>query len=61
LIVHVPGLEESEENAARVAAGKYLLENSLAIPVIVKAAPLVPKVIEFTRKEETQPSAAASD
>ena len=62
LIVRVPGLEESEENAARLAAGKYLLENSLGEPVIVKAASMVPKVVQLPRKEEPpQASAAASD
>jgi exopolyphosphatase/pppGpp-phosphohydrolase len=62
LIVHVPGLQESEENAARLAAGKYLLESNLALPVIVKAAPLMPKLVELPRKEEPrQTSAAASD
>ena len=29
IIVHVPGLEESEGAAARLAAGKYLLESAL--------------------------------
>jgi CHAD domain-containing protein len=62
LIVRVPGLEESEENAARLAAGKYLLESSLGQPVIVKAAPLAPKLVELPRKEELPlTNAAASD
>lgn len=62
LIVHVPGLVESEENATRLAAGKYLLESSLGLPVIVKTMPLLPNVIQLPRKEETPPpSAAASD
>ena len=62
LIVHVPGLAESEENAASLAAGKYLLESSLERPVIVRAAPQVQKVVELPRKEEApQASAAASD
>ncbi len=62
LIVAVPGLEESEENAARLAAGKYLLESSVGLPVIVKAAPLLPKIVQLPRKEELPPaSAAASD
>jgi hypothetical protein len=62
LIVRVPGLEESVENAARLAAGKYLLENSLEQPVIVKATPQLPKVLELPRKEEPpQTTAAASD
>jgi CHAD domain-containing protein len=62
VIVQVPGLQEGEENAARLAAGKYLLESSLGLPVIVRAAPLAPKIVELPRKEEPpQPSAAASD
>jgi CHAD domain-containing protein len=62
IIVRTPGLEESEENAAKLAAGKYLLENSLGQPVIVKAIPPAPKLLELPRKEEPPlPSAAASD
>jgi CHAD domain-containing protein len=62
VIVHVPGLEESVENAARLATGKYLLESSVGLPVIVKAAPLLPKVVQLPSKEEPpEMSAAASD
>ena len=62
LIIHVPGLQEGEETAARLAAGKFLLESNLAQPVIVKAAALAPKLVELPRKEESpQASAAASD
>jgi exopolyphosphatase/pppGpp-phosphohydrolase len=62
LIVHVPGLAACEENAARLAAGKYLLENSLERPVIVRSVPQLPKVLELPRKEEPpQATAAASD
>lgn len=62
LIVHVPGLEESVEAAARLAAGKYLLESCLTRPLLLKAAPLIPKVVELPRREEPpQESAAASD
>ena len=61
LIVHVPSLAESEENAARLAAGKYLLESSIGLPVIVKAAAMLPKVVELPKKEEFPPASAASD
>jgi CHAD domain-containing protein len=62
LIVHVPGLTESEGNAARLAAGKYLLENSLERPVIARSVPQPSKILELPRKEEPpQESAAASD
>ena len=60
VIVHVPGLEESEENAARLAAGKYLLESSLGLPVIVKTAPVSPKVVQIRKKEVLPESSAAS-
>jgi CHAD domain-containing protein len=62
IILHVPGLEESEETAARLAAGKYLLESSLGRPLIIKSVAPLPKVVELPRKEEVpQASAAASD
>jgi CHAD domain-containing protein len=62
-IVYVPGLQESEEAAARLAAGKYLLEASLGRPLLLKALPPQPKVVELPRREEppTHESAAASD
>jgi CHAD domain-containing protein len=62
LIVHVPGLEESAETAARLAAGKYLLETALAKPLLVKAEPPAPRLVELPRREEPpQETAAASD
>jgi exopolyphosphatase/pppGpp-phosphohydrolase len=62
VIIQVPGLQEGEETAARLAAGKFLLETSLGEPVIVKAMALAPKLVELPRKEESpQASAAASD
>lgn len=62
LMVRVPGLEESEESAARLAAGKYLLEKSLGQPLVVKAVQLAPKLVELPQKQEPPaPSAAASD
>jgi hypothetical protein len=62
LIVHVPGLQETEETVTRLAAGKYLLESTLEQPLILKPAPAVLKVVELPKKEEIrQPSAAASD
>jgi CHAD domain-containing protein len=61
LIVRVPGLVESEQNATILAAGKYLLENSLGQPLIVKSAPLLAKVLELPKKEEIPPAAQASD
>jgi len=62
LILRVPGLEESEENAARLAAGKYLLERSVERAVIVKTAPTMPRVLQLPAKVEMpEASAAASD
>lgn len=62
LIVHVPGLEESEQHAARLAAGKYLLESSLGHSLIVRAAQLAPKLVQLPLiKEPPPPTAAASD
>ena len=62
LIVYVPGLEETEQTVARLAAGKYLLESGLEEPLLLKPAPAELKVVELPKKEEIRaPSAAASD
>jgi len=62
IVVDVPGLALSEEAASRLASGKYLLETFLGKPLILKAAPPVPKVVQLPRPlEETPPSAVASD
>jgi CHAD domain-containing protein len=63
LIVHVPGLQETEETVTRLAAGKYLLESTLEQPLILKPAPAVLKIVELpkTKEDIQQPSAAASD
>lgn len=61
-LVQLPGLEGSEEAAARLAAGKYLLESSLGKPLILKAVPPAPKLVELPRREEPlADTAAASD
>jgi len=62
VIVRVPGLRESEEEAARVAAGKYLLERVLEQPLIVQSAGVRARVVELPRSEEPPESiSAASD
>jgi hypothetical protein len=64
LIVRVPGLEDTEETAVRLAAGKHLLESSLGRPLIVKSVPLAPKIVELPKVEdvpEQTRTAAASD
>jgi exopolyphosphatase/pppGpp-phosphohydrolase len=61
LILRAPGLVDSEMAAARVAAGKHLLETVLDRPLIVQLAPGVPKIVELPRVEERAITAAASD
>ncbi len=62
VIVSVPGLQESEESAARLAAGKYLLEHVLEQPLIVQAANTRARIVELPRNEESPSSeAVASD
>jgi len=60
LIVRVSGLEDTEASAARVAAGKHLLETVLNRPLIVQTAPGVPKIVELPKREESV-QAVASD
>jgi CHAD domain len=62
IILRLPGLEDTAETAARLAAGKHLLESTLARPLILKAAPVAPNVIELPRKAEPSlENVAASD
>ena len=61
LIVRVPGLHESEEAAARLAAGKFLLERVLERPLIVQTANVIPRVVEMPRSEEPPAAAAVAD
>jgi CHAD domain-containing protein len=62
LIVQVPGLEESEQAASRLAAGKYLLESTLDKPLLLKSVQPTAKIVELPRREEPpQETAAASD
>src|SRR3984893_4627867 len=62
IILRIPGLEDTQETAARLAAGKHLLESSLERPLILMSAPLAQNVIELPRKTEPSPeNAAASD
>jgi CHAD domain-containing protein len=60
LIVRAPGLEDSEAAAARVAAGKHLLETVLERPLIVQTAPAEARVVELPQKEEMVKVAAAA-
>ena len=60
LIVRVPGLIDTEETAAGIAAGKHLLETCIGRPIILKAVEAVGKVVELKVKEPVQ-TAVASD
>ena len=62
LIVRVPGLADTEAAAARLAAGKHLLESSLGRPLIVKSIQRNPKVVELPREKVLSvATAVASD
>ena len=52
LILRAAGLVDSEMAAARVAAGKHLLETVLDRPLIVQGVAVGAKVVEMVRKEE---------
>ena len=61
ILLHVPGLVDSAETAARLAAAKHLLDSYLEKPLILKPAP-VPQVLALPAPAENQiPFAAASD
>jgi CHAD domain-containing protein len=63
VILHVSGLTNSVETAARLAAGKHLLETYLGKALILKPAPKAEKVVALLAqfREHRQLSAAASD
>jgi CHAD domain-containing protein len=58
LIVRAPGLEDSEAAAARVAAGKHLVETVLERPLMVQRMAVEAKVVEMPRKKEAEQVAA---
>ena len=53
VIVRVPGLIETEETAAGIAAGKYLLETCIGCPLLLKAVPVASNVVELRKRVET--------
>jgi CHAD domain-containing protein len=61
VLLHVPGLVDSAENAARLAAAKHLLDTYLGKPLILKpAAP--PQLVALPSPSSPEvPMAAASD
>ena len=62
IVLSLPGLTDSEETAARLAAAKHLLESVLEKPLILKAVP-VPEKDAAAAEPKSEPPlvAAASD
>jgi CHAD domain-containing protein len=61
VILHVPGLMDSVEAAARLAAGKHLLETYLGKALILKPAPKVANVVALLAQfQEHHPISAAA-
>jgi CHAD domain-containing protein len=65
VILHVPGLADSAETAARLASGKHFLETYLGKPLILKPAPRLEKVVallaDFRDHHQVLPAVASSD
>jgi len=61
IVLRVPGLADDIETAARLAAGKHLLEEVLDVPLIVKPDVKPAKVIALTPQAAPEFSIVASD
>jgi CHAD domain-containing protein len=61
VLLNIPGLVDSEENAARLAAAKHLLDTYLGKPLILKPAVQAQLVALPSPVPEDAPIAAASD
>ncbi len=61
VVLRVPGLTDDAETAARLAAGKHLLEDYLGMPLIVKAAAKPEKVVALVPRQVPEFSVLASD
>jgi exopolyphosphatase/guanosine-5'-triphosphate,3'-diphosphate pyrophosphatase len=61
VVLRVPGLADDVETAARLAAGKHLLEEYLGTPLIVKAAAKPEKVVALTPWQVPEFSVPACD
>ena len=65
LVLHIPGLSDSVETAANLAAGKHLLESALCKPLLLKAAPAASSVVTLPAPEPEpiplRASAASAD
>jgi CHAD domain-containing protein len=59
VILHVPGLTDSVETAARLAAGKHLLETYLGKALILKPAPKVANVVALLAQFQENYAASA--
>jgi CHAD domain-containing protein len=64
VIVHVPGLTDSVDVAARLAKGKHFLETYLGKPLVLKPAPKIDNVVallsDFRKHQHPVASGAAS-
>ena len=60
LVLCVPGLADSAEAAARLAAAKHLLETVLAKPLLLKSIPKPAKCVEPTEPPQEPPLLAAA-
>jgi CHAD domain-containing protein len=61
VVFRVPGLADDVETAARLAAGKHLLEEYLRLPLIVKVAAKPEKPVPFAPHQVPEFSTLASD
>jgi CHAD domain-containing protein len=61
IVLRVPGLADDIGTAARLAAGKHLLEDYLRLPVIVKAIAKSEKVVPLAPRPAPELSVLASD
>src|SRR6266705_2353803 len=59
VVLRVPGLPDDIETAARLAAGKHLLEEYLRMPLIVKAAAKTEKVVPLAPRQVAEFSVAS--
>jgi CHAD domain-containing protein len=61
IVLRVPGLADDVETAARLAAGKHLLEEYLCSPLIVKAVAKPERVVALAPRQAPEFSVIASD
>jgi len=61
IVLRVPSLVDDLETAARLAAGKHLLEEYLRMPLIVKTAVKPEKVVALATRQVPEISVLASD